>query len=90
VAIYLHHEMAQTPIYPSRLFFFCEQPATEGGATPICRSDVLWERLAALRPEHRPALDELEASLAADAADDDAWGPEAWRRVDATLVELGH
>ena len=50
VAIYLHHEMAQTPVYPSRLFFFCEQPATEGGATPICRSDVLWERLAALRP----------------------------------------
>jgi hypothetical protein len=50
VSIYLHHEMAQTPIYPSRLFFFCEQPATEGGATPICRSDVLWERLAALRP----------------------------------------
>ena len=50
VTIYLHHEMAQTPVYPSRLFFFCEQPATEGGATPICRSDVLWERLAALCP----------------------------------------
>jgi alpha-ketoglutarate-dependent taurine dioxygenase len=45
VAIYLHHEMAQTPIYPSRLFFFCAQPAETGGATPICRSDVLWERL---------------------------------------------
>jgi alpha-ketoglutarate-dependent taurine dioxygenase len=46
VTIYLHHEMAQTPVYPSRLFFFCEQPATTGGATPICRSDVLWERLS--------------------------------------------
>jgi alpha-ketoglutarate-dependent taurine dioxygenase len=45
VAIYLHHEMAQTPIYPSRLFFFCEQPAETGGATPVCRSDVLWEKL---------------------------------------------
>jgi hypothetical protein len=45
VTIYLHHEMAQTPSYPSRLFFFCEQPAETGGATPICRSDVLWERL---------------------------------------------
>jgi len=44
--ILLHHEMAQTPIYPSRLFFFCERPADEGGATPLCRSDVLWERLA--------------------------------------------
>jgi alpha-ketoglutarate-dependent taurine dioxygenase len=45
VTIYLHHEMAQTPIYPSKLFFFCEQPAETGGATPLCRSDVLWERL---------------------------------------------
>ena len=51
VTILLHHEMAQTPIYPSRLFFFCEQAAEEGGATPICRSDVLWERLAARCPE---------------------------------------
>ncbi len=46
VSIYLHHEMAQTPIYPSKLFFFCEQPALKGGATPICRSDWLLERLA--------------------------------------------
>jgi hypothetical protein len=50
VSILLHHEMAQTPLYPSKLFFFCEQPAAEGGATPLCRSDVLWERLAAVRP----------------------------------------
>jgi hypothetical protein len=50
---------------------------------------VAWERLAGLGPQHRPALDELEASLAANVADDDAWGPEAWRRVDATLVQLG-
>lgn len=45
VTIHLHHEMAQTPIYPSRLFFFCEKPAEVGGATPICRSDVLWQRI---------------------------------------------
>lgn len=45
VTICLHHEMAQTPVYPSRLFFFCEQPADVGGATPLCRSDVLFERL---------------------------------------------
>lgn len=45
VTICLHHEMAQTPVYPSRLFFFCEQPADSGGATPLCRSDVLFDRL---------------------------------------------
>jgi alpha-ketoglutarate-dependent taurine dioxygenase len=47
VTIMLHHEMAQTPVYPSRLFFFCEQAAASGGATPLCRSDVLWDRLKA-------------------------------------------
>lgn len=51
VAIYLHHEMAQTPVYPSRLFFFCEQPAESGGATPVCRSDVLWEQIVEACPQ---------------------------------------
>ena len=45
VSIFLHHEMAQTPIYPSKLFFFCEKAAEQGGATPLCRSDVLFARL---------------------------------------------
>lgn len=45
VAIYFHHEMAQTPVFPARLFFFCEQPAETGGATPLCRSDAVWQRL---------------------------------------------
>jgi alpha-ketoglutarate-dependent taurine dioxygenase len=51
VDIFFHHEMAQTPIYPSRLFFFCEQPAAEGGATPLCRSDIVWDRLAQRCPQ---------------------------------------
>ena len=51
VTIFLHHEMAQTPVYPSRLFFFCEKAADAGGATPICRSDILWERLAERCPQ---------------------------------------
>ncbi len=50
VRILLHHEMAQTPLYPSKLFFFCEQPAESGGATPLCRSDVLWDRFRAECP----------------------------------------
>lgn len=51
VTIYFHHEMAQTPIYPAKLFFFCQQAAEEGGETPLCRSDVLFERLAQRCPE---------------------------------------
>ena len=45
VTIFLHHEMAQTPIYLSKLFFFCQTAPTTGGATPISRSDILWQRL---------------------------------------------
>jgi alpha-ketoglutarate-dependent taurine dioxygenase len=51
VKIFLHHEMAQTPIYPSHLFFFCEQAAESGGQTPLCRSDVLWQRLVERCPD---------------------------------------
>ena len=45
VSIYLHHEMAQTPLFPSRLFFCCEIAPASAGETPLCRSDVLLERL---------------------------------------------
>jgi hypothetical protein len=51
VEIFLHHEMAQTPYFPSHLFFHCEQAAAAGGATPLCRSDVLLEKLTQHLPE---------------------------------------
>ena len=51
VNIFLHHEMAQTPIYPSRLFFFCEKAADQGGATPLCRSDVLFAQMKQQLPQ---------------------------------------
>ncbi|MEQ8956267.1 MAG: TauD/TfdA family dioxygenase [Gammaproteobacteria bacterium] len=51
VEIFLHHEMAQTPIFPSKLFFFCELAPTVGGATPLCRSDLLLEQLQQQLPE---------------------------------------
>ena len=46
VTIYFHHEMAQTPIYPKSCSSFAYTPAEEGGETPLCRSDILFERLA--------------------------------------------
>ncbi|MEL6868353.1 MAG: TauD/TfdA family dioxygenase [Pseudomonadota bacterium] len=45
VSIYLHHEMAQTPLFPSRLFFCCEKAAEQAGETPLCRSDILLTKL---------------------------------------------
>lgn len=50
-SIFLHHEMAQTPIYPSKLFFYCNIAAEEGGATPLCRSDILLNNLAEAEPQ---------------------------------------
>lgn len=50
-SIYLHHEMAQTPVYPSKLLFFCEIAPGAGGATPLCRSDILYEHLERQCPE---------------------------------------
>jgi alpha-ketoglutarate-dependent taurine dioxygenase len=102
VSIYLHHEMAQTPVYPGRLFFFCEQPAAEGGATPLCRSDVLWERLSAACPDFARDCEVkgLRYSHAMPAADDAQSGMgRSWQstlrattRADAEqrLAELGY
>ena len=59
VSIYLHHEMAQTPVYPSRLFFFCEKAAVSGGATPLCRSDLLLRALEQQLPEFVAACERL-------------------------------
>lgn len=50
VRIFFHHEMAQTPIFPKWIMFSCEVAPREGGATPLCRSDVLYQRLAEACP----------------------------------------
>ena len=56
VEIHLHHEMAQTLTFPTQLFFFCETAPTEGGATPICRSDLALKKLSTSNPDFVHAL----------------------------------
>jgi alpha-ketoglutarate-dependent taurine dioxygenase len=51
VEIFLHHEMAQTPISPEKLFFCCLSAAESGGATPLCRSDLLYAAFKERHPE---------------------------------------
>lgn len=58
VEIFLHHEMAQTLTFPTKLFFYCEHAAAEGGATPICRSDAA---LATLEQEQPAFTAQLRA-----------------------------
>ena len=57
VTIFLHHEMAQTPIFPMRLFFYCDHAPDVGGATPLCRSDILWELIQAEQPDFASAIE---------------------------------
>jgi len=51
VEIFLHHEMAQTPLYPEKLFFYCQIAPETGGATPVCRSDIVMEEIQTSRAD---------------------------------------
>lgn len=56
--IFLHHEMAQTPISPEKLFFCCLSAAEHGGATPLCRSDLLFAKYSSQHPDWAAAFAE--------------------------------
>jgi hypothetical protein len=57
IEIYLHHEMAQTPLSPEKIFFCCLQSAEQGGETPVCRSDEFY---AAFKEKHPIWADQFE------------------------------
>lgn len=48
-----HHEQAQTPLWPSHVFFCCLLPAQpgDGGATGLCSSEMVCAELAKRHPE---------------------------------------
>ncbi|MFL0355668.1 TauD/TfdA family dioxygenase [Erythrobacter sp. GH1-10] len=100
--IFLHHEMAQTPLYPSKLFFFCEIAAEQGGATPVCRSDWVLERLEQAAPEFvaRVEAEGVRYTNVMPGSDDAGSGQgRSWRSTlsvddrdgaEARLAELGY
>ena len=102
ITIFLHHEMAQTPIYPSKLFFFCQTAPDEGGATPICRSDILWERLTEQLPDFASICRDkgLKYSLTMAGESDESSGmgrswqgtfsAESCETAEARMTELGY
>lgn len=53
-----HHEMAQVPEFPSKLFFFCETEPASGGETPIVLSHVVYERMKEKYPEFVSRLED--------------------------------
>ncbi|MEX0963972.1 MAG: TauD/TfdA family dioxygenase [Pseudohongiellaceae bacterium] len=87
VSIYLHHEMAQTPIYPSKLFFYCEKAAESGGATPLCRSDILLRELSRQAPQFVEACREKGvrySNVMPDADDLESGQGRSWRSTLST------
>lgn len=47
-----HHEQAQAPYYPSKIFFYClaRDPSEPGGATAICPSTEVYKRVLEAHP----------------------------------------
>ncbi|CAM8929062.1 unnamed protein product [Rhodiola kirilowii] len=53
-----HHEMAQVPEFPSKLFFFCEVEPGCGGETPIVLSHIIYERMKLKYPDFVQKLED--------------------------------
>ncbi|XP_072965140.1 clavaminate synthase-like protein At3g21360 isoform X1 [Typha angustifolia] len=54
-----HHEMAQVPKFPAKLFFFCEEEPRAGGETPIVLSHFVYKRMREKFPEFVERLEKL-------------------------------
>ena len=54
-----HHELAQTPDPPTHVLFYCENPPTTGGATPIIPSAEVYSRMHAKHPQFMDKLEHL-------------------------------
>jgi len=57
ISIPFHHEMAQVPVFPSKLYFYCSNPPDTDGQTPLLHSHMVYETMAKLYPEF---MDQIE------------------------------
>jgi alpha-ketoglutarate-dependent taurine dioxygenase len=102
IEIFLHHEMAQTLVFPGQLFFFCEQAPSGGGATPIGRSDLALVELEKARPDFVAKLRSLGVryrNAMPESADLASGQGRSWRdtlnvadrkQAEQRLTELGY
>jgi len=54
-----HHEMAQVPIFPKKLYFYCQKPAHTGGETPLVLSHYIYKKLREKFPEYIEKLEKM-------------------------------
>jgi len=45
-SIFPHNEHSYSPVFPRKLFFYCERPSLEGGQTPVGDTRAVLERIA--------------------------------------------
>ncbi|KAJ3693851.1 hypothetical protein LUZ60_009331 [Juncus effusus] len=53
-----HHEMAQVPEFPAKIFFFCEEEPNSGGETPIVLSHHIYNKMKEKHPKFVEKLEE--------------------------------
>ena len=99
-----HHELAQAPSpnYPSKLLFFCEQPAEEGGGTAVSPS---WRVLDELKQQYPAFVEqcrikgliyhtvfpsEADASKGVGRSWKSFWADDNKERVSARMTALGY
>ena len=102
VEIFLHHELAQTPVAPEKIFFCCLSAAERGGATPLCRSDQLYQAYKSEYPEWAEQFARLGLKYTTrmpDLADAGSGQGRSWRstlsvesaaQAEARLAALGY
>ncbi|GFP97786.1 clavaminate synthase-like protein at3g21360 [Phtheirospermum japonicum] len=69
--IHFHHEMAQLPEYPSKLFFYCDVEPARGGETPIVLSHVVYDRMKEKYPDFVQKLEKHGLTYARVLGEDD-------------------
>lgn len=53
-----HHEMAQSPKYPKKLFFYCDVEPPSGGETPILLSHLVYQEMKKQCPDFVSQLEQ--------------------------------
>ncbi|KAK1434158.1 hypothetical protein QVD17_11076 [Tagetes erecta] len=82
--ITFHHEMAHAPVFPSKLFFFCEVEPGKGGETCIALSHVIYERMEQKHPKFVAEMEEkglLYTRVVGDESDPLSPVGRSWKEV---------
>ncbi|KAJ4842869.1 hypothetical protein Tsubulata_041914, partial [Turnera subulata] len=53
-----HHEMNRLPVFPSKVFFFCEVEPESGGETPVALSHVVYNKIKEKYPDFVKRLED--------------------------------